>query len=25
VDYTDTTPANDGSICIISDLALIHA
>ncbi|WP_063914898.1 polysaccharide lyase family 7 protein [Pseudomonas sp. p21] len=25
VDYTDTTPADDGSICIISDLALIHA
>ncbi|MNW00716.1 Alginate lyase [compost metagenome] len=25
VDYTDTTPADDGSVCIISDLALIHA
>ena len=25
VDYTDTTPADDGSICIISDLSLIHA
>ena len=25
VDYTDTTPADDGSICIISDLSLTHA
>ena len=25
VDYSDTTPADDGSICIISDLSLIHA
>ncbi|MNN21120.1 Alginate lyase [compost metagenome] len=25
VDYTDTTPVDDGSICIISDLSLIHA
>ena len=25
VDYTDTTPADDGSVCIISDLSLIHA
>ncbi len=25
VDYTDTTPADDGSVCIISDLTLIHA
>ncbi|WP_406821742.1 polysaccharide lyase family 7 protein [Pseudomonas sp. KnCO4] len=25
VDYTDTTPADDGSICIISDLSLVHA
>ena len=24
VDYSDTTPADDGSICIISDLSLIH-
>lgn len=25
VDYTDATPADDGSICIISDLSLTHA
>jgi hypothetical protein len=25
IDYTDTTPATDGSICVISDLALRHA
>lgn len=25
VDYTDATPDDDGSICIISDLALIHS
>ncbi|WP_144173851.1 polysaccharide lyase family 7 protein [Pseudomonas sp. Kh13] len=25
VDYTDTTPVDDGSICIISELSLIHA
>jgi hypothetical protein len=24
IDYTDTTPATDGSICVISDLALRH-
>ncbi|RCL26975.1 polysaccharide lyase family 7 protein [Pseudomonas sp. AFG_SD02_1510_Pfu_092] len=24
VDYTDTTPVDDGSICIISDLSLAH-
>ncbi|WP_434681400.1 polysaccharide lyase family 7 protein [Pseudomonas sp. R1-18] len=24
IDYTDTTPASDGSICVISDLALRH-
>lgn len=24
VDYTDATPAEDGSICIISELSLIH-
>ncbi|MEX5502438.1 polysaccharide lyase family 7 protein [Pseudomonas putida] len=24
VDYTDATPADDGSICIISELSLIH-
>ncbi|GLO14686.1 alginate lyase [Pseudomonas putida] len=24
VDYTDSTPADDGSICIISELSLIH-
>lgn len=25
VDYTDATPADDGSICILSDLSLTHA
>jgi len=25
LDYTDTTPADDGSICIISELSLMHA
>ncbi|MEN5037328.1 polysaccharide lyase family 7 protein [Pseudomonas sp. TWI929] len=25
VDYTDATPADDGSICIISELSLIHS
>lgn len=25
IDYTDTTPASDGSICVISDLKLTHA
>ena len=24
VDYTDATPATDGSVCIISELSLIH-
>lgn len=25
VDYTDATPADDGSVCVVSDLALSHA
>jgi hypothetical protein len=25
IDYSDSTPADDGSICIISDLAITHA